>query len=82
MSLDNAIGSGPVGDKLTVDDQEKVSNALFKDESGLFNSSCMHFAIKAISALSESVSDSSQLDGTVISSSGATYGEWMIKRLV
>ncbi|GAB5591298.1 hypothetical protein Unana1_06198 [Umbelopsis nana] len=32
------------------------------------------------SALSESSSDSSQLDGTVISSGGATFGEWMIKR--
>ncbi|CAO3678604.1 unnamed protein product [Umbelopsis ramanniana] len=32
------------------------------------------------SALSESSSDSSQLDGTVISGSGATLGEWMVKR--
>jgi hypothetical protein len=38
--------------------------------------------VKASSLLSESISDSSQLDGTVISGSGATFGEWMIKRLV
>lgn len=80
MSLDNAFGSGPIGDKLTVNDQEKVGGVMIIGPSSFCLIETCLLLSKAISALSESISDSSQLDGTVISSSGATFGEWMIKR--